>query len=108
MKKSIILTVLVLFSILLMPLSTENIHDVEDVENDVNIKLVASKKKLIEIEILELITIYRLCQELNSLRVMRKTKFQADAHTNYMIDKENVSHDIFFQGIYYLADFTGV
>ncbi|RLD29168.1 MAG: CAP domain-containing protein [Bacteroidetes bacterium] len=53
--------------------------------------------KVIEIEILEIINDHRLSLGLSTLNNMGTIKAQAYGHTDYMIDRSEVSHDNFLQ-----------
>ena len=53
--------------------------------------------KTIEIEILELINEYRIEKGLNALNNHQIIKAVAYTHTDYMIEKNAVNHDYFFQ-----------
>lgn len=53
--------------------------------------------KSIEIEILELINDHRISKGLDVLENMSAIKAEAFGHTDYMIDKSEVSHDNFFR-----------
>ena len=53
--------------------------------------------KTIEIEILELINAYRIDQGLPALKNHNTIKAVAYTHTDYMVEKNNVNHDFFFQ-----------
>lgn len=63
--------------------------------------------KVIEIEILELLNDHRLSIGLNPLKNMSTIKAHAYGHTDYMIDKNEVSHDNFFSRKESLSNKTG-
>jgi uncharacterized protein YkwD len=56
----------------------------------------APEAKTIEIEILELINNHRISKGLSSLGNMTPIKAQAYSHTDYMVDKDEMSHDNFY------------
>lgn len=55
------------------------------------------KTKIIEIEIMELINAHRIEKGLSPLGEMNEIKAEAFSHTDYMIDRQQVSHDNFYQ-----------
>lgn len=57
---------------------------------------ITPQAKLIEIEIMELINVYRINEGLNTLHNHNTVKAVASTHTDYMIQADNVSHDNFF------------
>ncbi|MCX7550470.1 CAP domain-containing protein [Xanthomarina sp. F2636L] len=104
MKKPTLLPVMVLFALLSFSCSTDNL---DETANNVNSNLVVPETKVIEIEIVELINDYRLSIGLNPLDNMEVIKSQAYSHTDYMIEKDNVSHDNFYQRKTYLVNHVG-
>jgi uncharacterized protein YkwD len=67
----------------------------EDAINSIEVP-VAPQAKLIEIEIMELINVYRINEGLSPLNQHNTVKAVAYTHTDYMIEVDNVSHDNFF------------
>lgn len=53
--------------------------------------------KVIEVEILELINAYRISKDLTPLKNLDVIKSVAFTHTDYMVEKDEVSHHNFFQ-----------
>ncbi|BAO77148.1 CAP domain-containing protein [Winogradskyella sp. PG-2] len=74
--------------------STDSATD--DKTNSIEVP-VAPQAKQIEIEIMELINVYRITKGLNPLNDHNTVKAVASTHTDYMIEVDNVSHDNFFQ-----------
>ena len=70
-------------------------------------ELIVPEAKSIEIEILDLINEYRLSNGLTDLRTMDIVKSQAYSHTDYMIEKNNISHDYFYTRKAYLESKAG-
>lgn len=84
--------------------STDSFDDgVEALE----ISLVETQTKAIELEILDLINEYRLSLGLNTLKDMSIVKSVAYSHTDYMVDNDIVSHDNFFTRSNYLKSNAG-
>ncbi|MFD1613604.1 CAP domain-containing protein [Gelatiniphilus marinus] len=98
------LPLLALLAILAFSCSTDSIDDKADtlVEN-----LIVPPTKTIEIEILELINNHRLSKGLNPLDDLKIVKSVAYSHTDYMVDKNKVSHDNFFSRSNYLKANAG-
>ena len=98
------LPLLALLAILTFSCSTDSIDDKADalVEN-----LVVPPTKAIEIEILELINNHRLSLGLNALDDLTIVKSVAYSHTDYMVDKDEVSHDNFYTRSNYLKANAG-
>ncbi len=94
MKLPTLLPAMALIALLSFSCSTDSIE--EDKIEAITSSFVPDTK-VIEIEILELINNHRLSIGLNSLKNMSAIKAQAYGHTDYMIDKNEVSHDNFFQ-----------
>ena len=67
----------------------------EDALNSIVVP-VAPQAKQIEIEIMELINVYRINEGLNPLNQHNTVKAVASTHTDYMIEVNNVSHHNFF------------
>ncbi|RSC92060.1 CAP domain-containing protein [Tenacibaculum singaporense] len=61
-------------------------------------------EKPIEADILDLINTYRVNNGFSSLSKLQTIKSQTSNHTNYMIEKDEVSHDFFYQRKEYLAE----
>nr|WP_299036162.1 CAP domain-containing protein [uncultured Tenacibaculum sp.] len=61
-------------------------------------------EKPIEADILGLINTYRVNNGFSSLSKLQTIKSQTSNHTNYMIEKNEVSHDFFYQRKEYLAE----
>ncbi|WP_299010712.1 CAP domain-containing protein [uncultured Tenacibaculum sp.] len=61
-------------------------------------------EKPIEADILGLINTYRVNNGFSSLSKLQTIKSQTSNHTNYMIEKDEVSHDFFYQRKEYLAE----
>ena len=93
MKLSKFLPTLALLTLMSFSCSTDSIE--EDKIDALTSYVPATKT--IEIEILELINNYRIEKGLNTLGDMSKVKATAYSHTNYMRDKQEVSHDNFYQ-----------
>ncbi|HLV15259.1 MAG TPA: CAP domain-containing protein [Xanthomarina sp.] len=104
MKTITYLPIMVLIVMLSFSCSTDNLD--ESVSNP-ETNLVVPETKPIEIEILDLINEHRLSLGLNALESMSIIKSQAYSHTDYMIEKDNVSHDNFFSRKNYLVNNAG-
>lgn len=98
LKKISLIIVLVLFTFSCSTDSTETNDDVL-VE-----KLVVPPTKIIETEILALINNHRLSLGLNALGNLEIVKSIAYSHTDYMVDKNEVSHDNFYTRSTYLKE----
>ncbi len=72
-----------------------------------NQNIIIPESKVIEIEIMELINAYRINEGLSVLNNNTIIKGQAFSHTDYMITKDNVSHDNFFTRKSYLVNTIG-
>ncbi|WP_341215426.1 CAP domain-containing protein [uncultured Wocania sp.] len=98
------LPLLALLAILTFSCTTDSIDEKADdlVEN-----LVVPPTKTIEIEILELINNHRLSLGLNPLADLTIVKSVAYSHTDYMVDKNEVSHDNFYTRSNYLKSKAG-
>ena len=98
------LPVVALLALSLFSCSTENLNDTADslAEN-----LVSPAAKAIEIEILDIINDHRLSQGLDPLNDMKVVKSVAFSHTDYMVDKNVVSHDNFYKRSTYLKENAG-
>ncbi len=94
MKLSTYLPAMALLAILSFSCSTDSIE--EDKIDAITSSYVPETKD-VEIEILELINNHRISKGLNALQGMSTIKAQAYGHTDYMIDKHEVSHDNFLQ-----------
>lgn len=98
------LPLLALLAILTFSCTTDSIDEKADalVEN-----LVVPPTKTIEIKILELINNHRLSKGLNPLDDLTIVKSVAYSHTDYMVDKDEVSHDNFYTRSNYLKANAG-
>ncbi|MFD1161946.1 CAP domain-containing protein [Hwangdonia seohaensis] len=98
------LPVLALFAVLTFSCSTDSMDEKADllVEN-----LVVPPTKTIETETLELINNHRLSLGLNPLADLKIVKSVAYSHTDYMVDKEQISHDNFYTRSNYLKANAG-
>ncbi|WP_418604061.1 CAP domain-containing protein [Hwangdonia sp.] len=98
------LPVLALFAVLTFSCSTDNMDEKADllVEN-----LIVPPTKTIETETLELINNHRLSLGLNPLGDLKIVKSVAYSHTDYMVDKEEISHDNFYTRSNYLKANAG-
>ena len=94
MKLSKFLPALALLALMSVSCSTDSIE--EDNIDALSTSYVP-QTKAIEIEILELINNHRITVCLNTLNDMSKVKATAYSHTDYMRDKQEVSHDNFYQ-----------
>ncbi len=93
MKRPTLLPVMALAALLTFSCSTDSIEE-ETIE-----AIAASyvpDTKVIEIEIMELINDHRISVGLSPLNFMEQIKAEAFSHTDYMIDKSEVSHDNFY------------
>jgi len=95
----VLLAVFTLFSC-----STDSFDDNVDA---LEISLVDTQTKAIELEILDLINEHRLSLGLNSLEDMSIVKSVAYSHTDYMVDNDIVSHDNFYTRSDYLKSNIG-
>ena len=82
--------------------STDNNEEFEATYSD---EITIPDAKTIEIEIMELINAHRIEIGLNTLSNNMSVKGQAFGHTDYMLTKNNVSHDNFYSRKYYLQDY---
>ena len=94
-----LLVVLTLFSC-----STDSFDDDVDA---LELSLVETQTKAIELEILDLINDHRLSLGLTALGDMKIVKSVAYSHTDYMVDNNVVSHDNFFTRSNYLKSNIG-
>lgn len=88
----------------LLSCSTDNFDD--NVDN-LELSLVETQTKYIEVEILNLINDHRLSLGLNALNDMNIVKSVAYSHTDYMVDNDVVSHDNFYTRSNYLKSNIG-
>ena len=95
----VLLAVFTLFSC-----STDSFDDNVDA---LEISLVDTQTKAIELEILDLINEHRLSLGLNFLVDMSIVKSVAYSHTDYMVDNDIVSHDNFYTRSDYLKSNIG-
>lgn len=84
--------------------STENMDDAAE---PFLINLSAPEVKDIEVEILELINEHRKSLNLNPLSMMTTVKSVAYTHTDYMLEKDQMSHDNFYKRSKYLKTNVG-
>ncbi|WP_228530322.1 CAP domain-containing protein [Tamlana sp. I1] len=93
-----------LVSFLLFSCSTDSIENESDA---IEINIVPTETKVIEIEVLDLINAHRASLGLNTLEVMDLIKSVAYTHTDYMVGNNVVSHDHFFTRSNYLKSYAG-
>ncbi len=86
--------------------TTDNAN-IEDNLSETELKIVSIEAKSIELEILNLINKHRESKGLNTLNNMPIIKSVAYSHTDYMADKDVVSHDNFFIRSNYLKSNIG-
>ena len=94
MKLPTLLPAMALIALLSFSCSTDSIE--EDKIESITSSFVP-QAKVIEIEILELINNHRLSIGLGVLNDLGAIKAQAYGHTDYMIDRSEISHDNFLQ-----------
>ncbi|MDD7885664.1 CAP domain-containing protein [Flavivirga sp. 57AJ16] len=105
MKSLFKLPLLALFAMLTFTsCSTDSMDDKADA---IELSLVTKESKNIEIEILELINAHRVSLGLKALNDMSVVKSVAYSHTDYMVDKNEVSHDNFYTRSNYLKANAG-
>lgn len=93
---------------LLVLLTVSCSTDSPDTNEDVLVeRLVVPPTKQIETEVLELINNHRLTLGLNPLGNLEIVKSIAYSHTDYMVDKNEVSHDNFYTRSTYLKENVG-
>ncbi len=85
--------ILALTALLSLSCSTDAI---EEETIDAIVASYVPETKEIEIEIMEIINDYRVEIGLNPLNSLNQIKAEAFGHTEYMIEKSNISHDNFF------------
>ena len=95
------LKLLVLFCALVLTSCSSNETDI--VDNTQKLSTPISEKS-IEADILGLINDYRVNNGFSSLSKLQVIKSQTNNHTNYMVEKNEVSHDFFYQRKEYLMD----
>ncbi|GAA4808900.1 CAP domain-containing protein [Litoribaculum gwangyangense] len=99
------LPLVALFAVItLFSCSTDSIDDKVDA---IELNLVNVEAKSIEVEILDLINDHRLSKGLNPLTEMNLVKSVAYTHTDYMVDKDEVSHANFYTRSNYLKTNAG-
>ena len=91
---------IVLCALVLTSCSTNN--EIELAENTSEVTTTISEKE-IEADILSRINDYRVDNGYSSLIKLQSIKTQTNKHTNYMIDKNEISHDFFYQRKQYLT-----
>ena len=105
MKLLIKWPVLALFAVLTF--SSCSTDSLDDQANAIELNLVTPEVKDIEVEILNLINDHRLSKGLNPLGDMTLVKSVAYTHTDYMVDKDEVSHANFYTRSNYLKANAG-
>ncbi|TDQ25823.1 CAP domain-containing protein [Tenacibaculum caenipelagi] len=95
------LKLLVLFFALILTSCSSN--ETEIVDNTPELSTTISEKS-IEADILDLINDYRVNNGFSSLSKLQVIKSQTNNHTNYMVEKNEVSHDFFYQRKEYLVE----
>ena len=95
------LKLLVLFCALVLTSCSSNESEIVDETPTEVVTNIAEKS--IEADILTLINNYRVSNGFSSLSKLQTIKSQTYNHTNYMIEKEQVSHDFFYQRKEYLT-----
>lgn len=98
------LPLLVLLAILSFSCTTDSLDDKADA---IELSLITPETKDIEVEILELINNHRTSLGLNTLSDMTLVKQVAFSHTDYMVDKNEVSHANFYKRSDYLKANAG-
>lgn len=91
---------IVLCALVLTSCSSNN--EIELAENNTEVTTTISEKT-IEADILSRINDYRVSNGYSSLYKLQSIKTQTNKHTNYMIDKNEISHDFFYQRKQYLT-----
>ena len=104
MKLLIKLPLLALLAMLSFSCATDSLDDKADA---IELSLIIPETKTIEVEILELINNHRLALGLNALTNMTMVKSVAFSHTDYMVDKNEVSHANFYKSSDYLKTNAG-
>ncbi|MFD0988583.1 CAP domain-containing protein [Mariniflexile jejuense] len=98
------LPLLALLAILSFSCTTDSLDDKADA---IELSLITPETKTIEVEILELINNHRASLGLNTLSDMTLVKQVAFSHTDYMVDKNEVSHANFYKRSDYLKANAG-
>jgi uncharacterized protein YkwD len=104
MKLLMKLPLLALLAMLSFSCATDSLDDKADA---IELSLIIPETKTIEVEILELINNHRLALGLNALTNMTMVKSVAFSHTDYMVDKNEVSHANFYKRSDYLKANAG-
>jgi uncharacterized protein YkwD len=104
MKLLMKLPLLALLAMLSFSCATDSLDDKADA---IELSLIIPETKTIELEILELINNHRLALGLNALTNMTMVKSVAFSHTDYMVDKNEVSHANFYKRSDYLKANAG-
>lgn len=94
MKTCKLTFVLLLFVLMFSSCSTDTMNDEL---NAMNREVVIPESKPIEMEIMDIINDYRESIGLNPLQSLEIIKSQTYNHNDYMIERDEVSHDYFFQ-----------
>ncbi|MEC3908674.1 CAP domain-containing protein [Tamlana sp. 2201CG12-4] len=105
MKLLMRLPVLALFTMLTF--SSCSTDSLDDKAEALELSLISTQTKAIEIEILDLINDHRLSNGLNALKGMNIVKSVAFSHTDYMVDNDQISHDNFYTRSNYLKTNAG-
>lgn len=105
MKLFIKLPLLALFTVL--TLSSCSTDSFDDKAESLELNLKNIEAKTIEVDILDLINDHRMSLGLNPLNDMSIVKSVAYSHTDYMVDKDEVSHANFYTRSNYLKANAG-
>ncbi|MDO6676827.1 CAP domain-containing protein [Tenacibaculum sp. 1_MG-2023] len=92
---------LVLFCALIITSCSSNEAEIADSTPEMLTSII---EKPIEADVLDLINSYRVNNGFSSLNKLQTIKSQTNNHTNYMIEKEEISHDFFHQRKEYLTE----
>ncbi|QXP73704.1 CAP domain-containing protein [Tenacibaculum sp. AHE15PA] len=85
---------IVLCSLIITSCSSNN--EIELAENNSETAITFTEKT-IELNILNLVNDYRVANGYSLLNKLEVIKTQTSSHTNYMIDNDKISHDLFYQ-----------
>lgn len=94
MKTCKLTFVLLSFALMFSSCSTDSM---DDELNAINSEVIIPESKPIEIEIMDLINLHRESLGLGTLQPLEIIKSQTFNHNDYMIERDQVSHDYFFQ-----------
>lgn len=103
--KTLKLPLVLLFAIVMF--SSCSTDSMNDELNNNSKEVVIPQSKEIEVEILQLINQHRESIGLNPLQPMDIIKSQTFSHNDYMIEREKVSHDYFYQRKNFLSANAG-